>query len=147
MAVDTKLGAYRQTAVTALSTELNSLATATNSAASAALDNGTNLDVYIDAELVLATQGVARSNPAVVLLYAVYALDGTNYGDVNQDCSDFLGQFSLDAAVTARRVALQGGPAPLKPGLFKLFVRNTTGQALAATGNTVRYRTFSVSTG
>lgn len=132
------------TIVTALSTEFNSLATATATAASSAIDNSTNLDLYMDLELVVAAQGVARSAGAIISVYGVYAVDGTNYGDVLAATAELLAVFPLDAATTARRCAARDVPMP--PGLFKMFAVNSTGQALAASANTLKYRPHSVST-
>lgn len=140
---DTKHKAYGTNA-SALTTELNSLANNANTAASAAIDNGTNLDLFMDVELVVATQGSARSAGATVIVYAVYAPDGTNYGDVNETTALPVATFMLDAATTARRAVVTDVPMP--PGLFKLFARNQTGQAFASSGNTVKYRPHSIST-
>ena len=136
--------AYTQSATTALTTELNSLAANNNTVASSAIDNTTNLDLFMDVELVLAAQGSARSNGAYVALYMTQALDGSNYGDSQELVAKLIATFTLDASTTARRATFNDIPIP--PGLFKLFARNVTGQALAASGNTVSYRTHSVQT-
>lgn len=141
---DTTHKAYRQTATTALSTGLNSLANNTNSAASTTIDNTTNLDLFLDAELVLAAQGSARSTGATVSLYMVTALDGTNFDDANEVTAELVAVYPLDAATTARRRTVRDIPIP--PASFQLFLRNSTGQAFAASGNTIRYRTHSVQT-
>lgn len=140
---DTKHKAYGTNA-SALTTELNSIANNANTAASGAIDNGTNLDLFMDVELVLATQGTARVAGATVTIYAVYAPDGTNYGDVHETTALPLVTFILDAATTARRIVVTDVPMP--PGLFKLFARNQTGQTLASSGNTVKYRPHSIAT-
>ena len=135
--------AYTQTAQTALDTALNSLANNTNSSASSAIDNSTNLDLEMDVELVLAAQGSARSNGAQVYLYIVRSLDGgSNYADVLESMNDPVAVFTLDAATTARREVKTDIRIP--PGFFKLYVRNATGQAFAASGNTIKYRTRQV---
>lgn len=136
--------AYSAAAATALSTELNSLATATNSSASSAIDNTSALDLYMDLELVIAAQGVARSAGAYVAVYMVHALDGTNYDDVHETTAELCAVFPLDAATTARRRTVRDIPIP--PGLFKLFARNVTGQTTASSGSTVKYRLHSITT-
>jgi len=139
----TDLGAWTQAAVTALSTDLNTLANNTASAVSAAQDNGTNLDLVTDFELVLGTQ-TARSAGATVALYISYSLDGINYMDAVIDTDNPVAVFPLDAATTARRVGVRG--VDLTPGLWKAWLVNRTGQAFNATGNTLRYRTRSITT-
>lgn len=135
-----KHAAYTIAATTALSTELNSLANTTASAASAAIDNTSNLDLEMEVELVLAAQGAARSTGAQVYLYIVRSIDGgTNYADANSSINDPVAVFTLDAATTARRETKADIRIP--PGLFKLVAFNATGQAFAASGNTIRYRT------
>lgn len=135
--------AYTQSATSALSTELNSLSNAANTAASGAIDNSTNLDLYMDLELVLATQGSARSAGAYVGVYLTQSLDGTNYDDVHETTARLVATFPLDAATTARRATVRNVPIP-PSATFKLFARNATGQALAASGNTIKYRTHSL---
>lgn len=134
--------AYSQTATSILTTELNSLANNANTAASSAVDNTSALDLFVDLELVLAAQGSARSSGAIVSVFMVHALDGTNYDDVNETTAELVAVFPLDAATSARRRTVRDVPVP--PGLFKFFARNGTGQTLAASANTVKYRFHSV---
>ena len=136
--------AYTAAIATVLSTDLNSLGNGSTSAASAALDNTTNLDLLADLTLTVATQGSARSAGAIVSVYMVQALDGTNYDDVQASCSEPVAVFSLDAATTARQISRRDIPVP--PGLFKLFLVNSTGQAFAASGNLLEIRYHSVKT-
>ena len=140
---ETNIGAYTQATASALTTELNSLANGSASSASAAIDNTTNLDLFMDVELSVAAQGSARSAGAIVSVFMVASLDGgTTYADVNTSVAELVAVFPLDAATTAR-VAVRRG-IPLSGGLFKLVALNGTGQAFAASGNTVRYRTYSL---
>lgn len=136
--------AYTASIATALTTELNSLANSANCSASSAIDNTSNLNLFMDVMLNIAAQGSARSAGAVVIVYAVHALDGTTYDDVLDSTCEVVAVFTLDAATTARQVTRRGWPMP--PGLFKLFVRNITGQAFAASASTLKYRMHNVKT-
>lgn len=136
--------AYTQSAATALSTELNSLANGSSSSASSAIDNTSNLDLFMDVELLIAAQGSSRSAGAVVEIYMTTSLDGTNYDDATRGVSELVAIIPLDAATTARRRTVRSIDIP--PANFKLFAYNGTGQAFAASGSTVRYRTHSITT-
>lgn len=132
------------TTVQVLTTGLNTLATATNSAVSSAFDNTTAKDLYVDIELNLAVQGSARSAGAFVAVFMTPSVDGTNYPDANETTAELVALFTLDAATTARRLARRDVPIP--PGLMKFFARNVTGQAFAASGTTVSVRPHSLAT-
>jgi hypothetical protein len=138
----TKHKAYTAAIASVLTTDLNSLANAGISAASSALDNTSNLDLYDDLTFTIATQGGARSAGATVSVLMVQALDGTNYDDVETTCGQLVAVFPLDAATTARQVSVRDVPIP--PGLFKYFVRNNTGQAFASSGNILERRPHSI---
>src|SRR3990167_242242 len=93
-----------------LTTELNTLADSTSdttgfSAAGAEIPNETDLFQYINLELVIATQGAARSAGGFVEVYINYSADGTTYDDTsNKAFAELLATFPLDAATTARRL-------------------------------------------
>ena len=137
-----KHNSYAASIASALTTELNSLANGSASSASSALDNTSNLELFVDLTLTVAAQGSARSTGATVSVYAVHALDGTNYDDVLATTAELLAVFPLDAATTARQATRRDIPVP--PGLFKLFAVNSTGQAFASSGNLVEYRFHSL---
>jgi hypothetical protein len=138
----TKHAAYTSAIASVLTTDLNSIANAAISAASSALDNSTNLDLYDDLTFTIATQGGARSAGATVSVLMVQAVDGTNYDDVEVTCGQVVAVFPLDAATTARQVSVRDVPIP--PGLFKYFIRNGTGQAFASSGNILERRPHSI---
>ena len=131
------------TLTTALSTELNGLANNTYSALSAEINNESSLALYIDLELTLATQGAARSTGAWVGVYIATAVDPTpTYPDTSLDAfAELLAAFPLDNTTTARRLTRTNIAVP--PLRFKLYVKNVTGQALAASGNTLKFRLHS----
>lgn len=134
-----------ETLASALTTELNSLANSTSdttgfSALSAEIDNEAGLFQYIDLELFIDTQGSARAAGAAVHVMIAAAVDNTpTYpADSNAPLVDQLTAFNFDAATTARRLTKYNiGIPPLK---FKLYAWNKTGQALAASANTLKYR-------
>lgn len=139
-----ELSAYG-TIATALSTELNSLASG-SSAITAALDNGTDKSIWDDLELVV-TFGTAPALNAPVEVYLVPSVDGTNYVDgsstVLPSPNLLVGTFLVRAVTTAQRVAIR--KIELPPGLFKYLVRNQAGQAMAASGNTLKRRPYEMS--
>lgn len=139
----TSHSAYTAASATVLTTGLNSLANAANSAVSNAIDNSTTLDLYADFTLVVGAQ-TARTGTPTVELYITPAMDGANYDDANETINDKIGTFKLDTATNARRVTVRDVPIP--PGLYKVYVRNLSSQTFAAAANTVSIRTHSLKT-
>lgn len=132
-------------AATALGTELNSLANAAYSAASAAIDNRTTKHLYMGLELALAslTPGASNTGCSVYLLPSV---DGSTYPDgggaVVPGPETYLCCFAaLSTAAGAKLRTMAGIPIP--PLLFKLVLLNDTGVALAASGSTLDYILYS----
>jgi hypothetical protein len=132
--------------VTALSTELDALANNTMSAASGVIANQTNLDVYVDIELVLAA--LSPVTGAYVAVYLAEAIDGTNYptpsaADQRQQTDALLCTFVLSlTAATAQRLVKRQVMIP--PGTFKLYVDNQSGVAFGATLNTLKLLPYNV---
>jgi len=132
--------------VSLLTTELNSLSNNAASAASSAIANQTNLDVYADIELVLGSLSPAAPNYCT--LYILEAIDGTNYPSataavIRNQPSQILCTFPLDTtAATAQLVVVRNVVLP--PGSFKVVLDNQAGVALNASGNTVKMITYNV---
>jgi hypothetical protein len=133
-----QLGPYRS-AVTAMSTELNSLGATTGKAISAAIDNSANLDLFDDLQLAV-TFAVAPTAGTVVEVYLLPSLDGgSTYADgstsILAQSSLYVGGFAVRAVTTAQNMVLRGVALPA--GLFKYQVQNTTNQAFPASGSTL----------
>ncbi len=122
---------------TALTTELNSLANGSFSAAFA-LDNEAGLYQFINFELVLASLTPVAGQVASV--YIMASLDGTNYPDANQQ-DNLVCVFPLSSTASAKRkVASNILIPPLKLNITVGNITITSGVAFAASGNTLKYR-------
>lgn len=132
--------------VTVLTTELNALANNTMAAVSAAVANQTNLDVYSDWELVLAS--LSPTAGAHVDVYIAEAVDGSNYpadaaATMRLQASQLLCTFGLGiTAATAQRTVVRNVVIP--PGTFKIYLDNQSGVALGATSNTLKMIPYNV---
>lgn len=123
-----------------MTTDLNSLANNTISAASTVVAGQTNLNTYMWLELNV-TYGVSPSdaNPSVDV-YLAQAIDGTNYdtapltGGANQGHL-YLGSFPIAKVTAAQRITI--GPFAAPPHTSKFYLDNQTGQTMAATANTL----------
>lgn len=140
------------TASTPLTTELNSLANNTlsglsGSGSGAIFDNTTLADLFGNFELAV-TFGAAPTAGSSLDLYFTPSLDGTNYADLTgnppTETTQLVGSFPVGAVTSAQRIAFTGWsiPGAIK-GKFALY-NNGTGQALAATGNTLTLKTYSI---
>ena len=125
-----------ETTASALTTELNSLGNGSVSSASAAIDNETDLYRYVSLELYLAS--LNPTGTPIVQVYINPSLDGTNYEDTTPPSFSLLTTFDLaTGSATKRRVRFN---IPIPPLKFKLIVKNGSGVAFAASGNTLKYR-------
>ena len=136
----------RTTGVSIVTTELNALADDTAALITTPLSNdaSTEREVYADFIVTLAEQGAARDAGGDVSLLIVPEVNST-YGDTSTlatagnyiaktaDGSD--ARIELDAAVTARTMTFSHVRLP--NANYKVGLLNETGQALAATGNSI----------
>jgi len=147
-----KLSPYKGV-ITAMSTELNSLAITSGKAISAALNNATDGvdattggDLFADLELKV-TFASAPTAGSVVELYLLPSIDGgTTYPDgstsILPQSSLFVGGFAVRAVTTAQIMVLRGIALP--PDYYKYLVQNTTNQAFPASGSTLRENTYQI---
>ena len=129
---------------TVLDTQLNALANATYCAlGSVEHDNSDNLDLWAIAELYV-TYGTNPTVNTPVHLFGIKAPDGTNYQDgtasLRPPDDSFLGTFQLYNNTSAQRLYTR--PFRLLPVKYKFMVYNLAGQAMGATGNTVKLFTY-----
>ena len=132
-----------------MTTELNAVASSANAITGTAVSNDAagELDLYATFELYLATQGGNRAAGARVDMYFLPEIDGSNYSfggaSLDPSPSSFAGTFQLDAGVTTARYTLLT-MVPLPPHDFHIVLINETGQALAATGNTLKMSRYNM---
>ena len=127
---------------TAIDSGLNSLAD-DGLAISSAIDNSSNKKLFVDIEVYLASVDLSsESNPAIYI-WLIARTDGTNFEDGGTSVTPAR---APDAIIPLREVnATQRVFARMlmaTPDQFKILVQNKTGQALAASGNTVKYNLY-----
>jgi hypothetical protein len=127
---------------TYLTTELNALTDGSNKIG-AAIDNTTDLALFMDVELYLAS--FTPVSPAFINLYLIPSVDGTNYEDGGDSVDPLQGvqKYTRGLSTTATAKLAVYPRIILPPGLFKLLLMNESGASLAASGNTLKYRTYS----
>lgn len=136
-----------------LSTTLNSLADETTDLG-AAIDNSTAKKTFMDIELILASVDLSsQSNPATYI-YLIESVDGgTNYdsgtdaASTDDTCPPVDKLCAIIGAMVGSGAQAHNGiktMIPIPPGHFKLMLRNKTGAGYAASGNTLKYRTYSL---
>ena len=141
---DVKQLLLSQTSV--ITTGLNALAN-NSLAISSAFDNtiGATGDgsLLCDIELVV-TYGTAATANTGCSVWFLQSQDGTNYedggtGTTPKRTPDVV--LAVDTVTTGQRLIRKSIPLP--PGLFKVLLKNDgTGQAMAATGNTLKIRPY-----
>ena len=130
---------------TVLTTQLDGLATSNASAlGTTVIANDSSLDQYFAAVLYPGASLTPGAGAPYAALYAVPAIDGTNYADnfVAGSASEILppgylcGIFTMPAS-TAGRHRCACGPFLLGPGKYKFFLHSELGASLAANTNIV----------
>ena len=110
------------------------------------IDNSTNKYMFADIEVVLASAAFTGTD-STIEIYIVPCIDGTNYpnwtGDVITDEQEnnpyYIGSVTTSGATEAQRLTSLRNIA-LPNGKYKYGVRNRTNVALAASGNTLKWR-------
>jgi hypothetical protein len=121
-----------------LTTELNALANGGFTVVGPAFDNSVNLDEWMGVEVNLAS--LTPTAGAYVQIFIVISMDGTNYEDApsstNPGSMQLVATISVSTGAGTKRVSTKD-LFRIPPGKFKFVLKNQTGVALAATGNTV----------
>ncbi|MCK5609053.1 hypothetical protein KAR91_44675 [Candidatus Pacearchaeota archaeon] len=133
-----------------MTTDLNSLADTAVNVGAVLPDNTSNRYFYAKFELVLASVDLSgKVNPAVEL-YLVPSYDGTNFADVGTDASTtvyppmqyFVAALGVAETSSAHRAV--STHILLDPVKYTPVVINMTGAALAASGNTLKSKYYTV---
>jgi hypothetical protein len=150
MAGNILLKGYTAAIATCLTTELNSLADTASCALSSEITNASNLDLYVDFQLHLASVTIS-STSAYGSIFIVSTPDGTTYPNwdaatpmPNYGAQYFVGNILIKNVSAA---VFEGSTSPaqsilLPPGKFKVALKNSCGVAFASSGNTLSIRTY-----
>jgi len=136
----------RQSATTLLTTELNSLATANGSAASAAIDLTASGWQEGDLELFVASSSLAFTAASYVDIYFLPSTDGTNYPKYTSGASwklasanYWVGSIAIHPATLSAETIYEGLCGVKIPSAkFKVVLVNNTGVTLPAASNTLK---------
>lgn len=108
------------------------------------MDNSTNLDLYVDL-LLQVTWGSAPTAGNSCDLYLIPSPDNTTYADgggaVAPAKNLYVGSFYVRAVTSAQAMTLNN---VLIPQYYKLVLLNNSGQAMPASGSTLKYRQYSL---
>ncbi len=128
-------------------TTLNSLGSGNALLSDVNIDNSSNLDMFCDLSLHLASAAFVAPNYVGVFLYPLDD-DGSTYGDGRFGSAAagppptryWVDNVPLVAATQAQNGMVRGIIMP--PGQFKFVLYNNGGVAWASSGNTAKYRTY-----
>lgn len=123
--------------VSLLTTELNSLGTASICAAGTTVDNDADHDQLCDLELSV-TFGSANAADRAISVWFLATVDGTNFEDGSSSVTPNRPPDAIfvTRAVTAHRIMVYGVRVP--PRDFKPILRNDSAQAFPASGSTLK---------
>jgi hypothetical protein len=128
---NTSPGAYTNV----LTTGLNSLADAGTQTSGVIASDG-KLTLRVAVNLASMTPGTGGSVQVHLLLDS----DGTNYADlVSSNSTSLIGVGVVSSGASVKRFVVEW---PQPPGNYKIAVISNLGAAMAASGNTVAYTTF-----
>lgn len=127
-----------------LTTELNSLADAANTAASGIVDNSTALAGFADVSVVLAAINPTNAGARVDIHLLPRLADGSTYADIS--ASTRVGTVVVDTtgSNTKEGMLLR---VPLPPGHFRWAATNRTGVTLGASGSVISTRHYDMKGG
>lgn len=133
-----------ETIVSVMTTDLNSIANNAYATSAAAGADGTAANLLADWELALAT--LTPTGTPLIDLWIIRSADGTNYEDntTPPPSDSYVGSFEVSTGAGAKRLILRDRTLP--PGLFKVVIRNRTGVAFNASGNTLKFRAHNLQT-
>ena len=103
------------------------------------IDNATNLDEYLDLDIAFSCDTAPAEN-TVLLVYLLFAVDGTNYEDGSTSVQSKGVPMPVAAfnVTTGQRKALTQIPIP--PSKFKIAIWNTLDQTAVVTVTAKTYR-------
>jgi len=139
---------------TLMSADLNTIGSGKSNIGAVAIDNTTNRLFYGVFEIVLAAVDLSASTNPAVYLYLVPSYDGTNYADDGTDDSTTLhppqqyqvAAMGVDPGVGSMAHRAVSPHIMLDPVKYTPVVVNDTGAALASSGNTLKMKTYGVTT-
>lgn len=137
---------------TLMSTDLNALANIAVNVGAVLPDNTSNRYFFVEFELYLASVDLsAQTNPGVEI-YMVPSYDGANYADTGTDASTTVyppAQYLVAVLGVAETSAVHRAVSPhilIDPLKYTPVVINKTGAALAATGNVLKSKYYTLTT-
>jgi hypothetical protein len=122
-----------------LTTELNSLADAANSAAGSAIDNSSNLYGFADLSMALAAINPTSAGARMEVHLLPRLADGSTYADIS--ASTRVGTIVVDTTGSNTKEGMLHR-VPVPPGFFKWAATNRTGVTLAASGSIFAHRLY-----